>query len=96
MKNRGSSHVVAPSARHYDQHGVLAELKDEPVEFTLAEDLRADILRRRRRRPMKNLSIKIDPLQEQAIRKLATQRAVPFQTLIRQWLAERLVSELDS
>jgi hypothetical protein len=35
-------------------------------------------------------------LHEQAIRKLATMRAVPFQTLIRQWIAERLASELKS
>jgi len=53
------------------------------VEFNVAEDLREDLLHGRRKRPMKNLSLKIDPLQEQASRKLATMRAVPFQTLIR-------------
>ena len=94
MRRRASKASVAGSAEHHDSHGVLDDLVEEPVEFSLADDLREDILHGRRRRPMKNLSLKIDPLQEQAIRKLATMRAVPFQTLIRQWLVERLASEL--
>lgn len=94
MRKRANGSIVPGSAEYYDLHGVLDDLVDEPVEFSLSEDLREDILHGRRRRPMKNLSLKIDPLQEQAIRKLATMRAVPFQTLIRQWLVERLASEL--
>lgn len=85
-----------PGALIYTLHGVLGDIVDEPVEFSLADGLREDILRGRRRRPKKNLSLRIDPLHEQAIRKLATMRAVPFQTLIRQWIAERLASELKS
>jgi len=96
MKKRTSAAIVPGSAEYYDLHGVLDDIIEGPVEFSLAEDLRQDILHGRRRRPMKNLSLKIDPLQEQAIRKLATMRAVPFQTLIRQWLVERLASELKS
>ena len=96
MAKRGRTPIVPGSIKDYDRRGVLDDLVEQPVEFSLAEDLREDIIHRRRRRPMKNLSIKIDPLQEQAIRKLATKRAVPFQTLIRQWIAERLGSELDS
>jgi len=96
MKKKACAPIVSELARYYDRHGFLDELTEEPVEFTLAEELREDILHGRRRRPKKNLSIKIDPLHEQAIRKLATMRAVPFQTLIRQWLAERLASEMKS
>jgi len=94
MRKRASTSIVPGSAEYYDRYGVLDDIIEEPVEFSLSEDLRQDILHGRRRRPMKNLSLKIDPLQEQAIRKLATMRAVPFQTLIRQWLVERLASEL--
>jgi hypothetical protein len=97
MRKQATRRLVPGSAEYYDLHGVLGDIVDEPVEFSLADGLREDILRgRRRRRPKKNLSLKIDPLHEQAIRKLATMRAVPFQTLIRQWIAERLASELKS
>ncbi|MBM4042033.1 MAG: hypothetical protein FJ290_26355 [Planctomycetes bacterium] len=96
MRKQATRGIVPGSAEYYDSHGVLDDLVDEPVEFSLAEGLREEILHGRRRRPKKNLSLKIDPLHEQAIRKLATMRAVPFQTLIRQWIAERLASELKS
>jgi predicted DNA binding CopG/RHH family protein len=38
--------------------------------------------------------IKLDPAQIQALRKIATRRSVPYQTLIRQWLAESIRREL--
>jgi predicted DNA binding CopG/RHH family protein len=37
---------------------------------------------------LKNFTIKVDPLQIQAIKKLSTMKAIPYQTLIRHWLAE--------
>jgi predicted DNA binding CopG/RHH family protein len=36
----------------------------------------------------------LDPIQVQAIRKLATMKSMPYQTLIRTWLAEELKKEL--
>lgn len=36
----------------------------------------------------------LDPAQIQAVRKIATMRSVPYQTLIRQWLAEAIRKEL--
>lgn len=36
----------------------------------------------------------IDPTQIQALRKIATMRSIPYQTLIRQWLAETIRREL--
>jgi len=33
-------------------------------------------------------TIKIDPLQIVAIKKLSTMKSIPYQTLIRHWLAE--------
>ena len=81
-------------ARYYDDHGVLAELEDHPVEFALDEVLRRQILRGRRTRRLQNISIKLEPAQIQALRKIATLKSIPYQTLIRQWLAEGIRKEL--
>jgi predicted DNA binding CopG/RHH family protein len=45
-------------------------------------------------RRLQNVSIKLDPAQIQALRKIATMKSVPYQTLIRQWLAEGISKEL--
>jgi predicted DNA binding CopG/RHH family protein len=47
-------------------------------------------------RNLKNVTIKIDPLQIKAIKKLSTMKAIPYQTLIRHWLAESIKAEMDS
>ena len=81
-------------ARYYDRRGVLSELVDRPVEFALDEELRGQIREGSRGRRLRNVSIKLDPVQIQALRKIATMRSVPYQTLIRQWLAEAIRKEL--
>ncbi len=81
-------------AEQYDRHGVLGEILHAPVQFALEEELRAQILGGRRARRLQNLSIKLDPVQIQALRKIATMKAIPYQTLIRQWLAEGIRKEL--
>jgi predicted DNA binding CopG/RHH family protein len=81
-------------AEYYDRHGVLGELDERPVEFALNEDLRQQILRGKRMRRLQNVSIKLDPAQIQALRKIATMKSIPYQTLIRQWLAEGISKEL--
>ena len=81
-------------ARYYDRRGVLSELVDRPVEFALDEELRGQIREGSRGRRLRNVSIKLDPAQIQALRKIATMRSVPYQTLIRQWLAEAIRKEL--
>jgi predicted DNA binding CopG/RHH family protein len=50
----------------------------------------------RRKRNLKNVTIKLDPLQIAAIKKLSTMKSIPYQTLIRHWLAEGIKHELDS
>ena len=57
------------------------------------EDL-LKILRGKRGRRLRNVSIKLDGAQIQALRKIATLRSVPYQTLIRQFLAEAIRREL--
>ncbi|MBI4609789.1 MAG: hypothetical protein HY726_12360 [Candidatus Rokubacteria bacterium] len=67
---------------------------EKPVEFALDEELRRQILKGNRARRLQNVSIKLDPAQIQALRKIATMRSIPYQTLIRQWLAEGIRREL--
>ena len=81
-------------AVYYDRRGVLGEIVQQPVDFALDEELRRQILRGERTRRLQNVSIKLDAAQIQALRKIATTKAIPWQTLIRQWLAEGIRKEL--
>jgi hypothetical protein len=82
--------------RYYDDRDILDEVTDEPVNLVLDEHLREDILSGKRKRKLKNITIKVDPLQVKAIKKLSTMKSIPYQTLIRSWLAEGIKSEMDS
>lgn len=84
-----------PWADYYDQVNILDELLEEPVKFNLGERLHRDILSKKRKRKLENLTIKIDPLQVRAIRKLATTKSIPYQTLIRHWLSKEIKKELN-
>jgi predicted DNA binding CopG/RHH family protein len=83
-------------SRYYDDRGILDEITDEPVELVLDEHLCEDIVSGKRKRKLKNITIKVDPLQVKAIKKLSTMKSIPYQTLIRSWLAEGIKSEMDS
>jgi len=82
-------------ADYYDQVNILDELLEEPIEFSLRGQLRRDILSKKRKRKLQNVTIKIDPLQVVAIRKLATTKSIPYQTLIRHSLSEEIKKELN-
>ena len=81
-------------AEHYDRHGVLGQIIEGPVAFSLEEELRRQILEGRRVRRLQSISLKLDPAQIQALKKIATMKSIPYQTLIRQWLAEAIRKEL--
>ena len=83
-------------AEYYDLGNILEEITDERVTLTVAESLREDIRSGKRKRKLKNITIKMDPLHVQAIKKLATMKSIPYQTLMRHWLAEDIRKELDS
>jgi len=89
-----SRKVNETAAQYYDRRGILGELDEVPVEFALEEELRKQILRGQRTRRLKNISVKLDPAQIRAVRKIATMKAIPYQTLIRHWLAEAIRREL--
>ena len=80
---------------YYDQANILDELLEEPVEFSLGEKLCRDILSKKRKRKLQNVTIKIDPLKVVAIRTLATTKSIPYQKLIRHWLSEEIKKELN-
>jgi predicted DNA binding CopG/RHH family protein len=82
-------------AEYYDRTDILKELSEEPIHFSLDDQLQKEILSGKRVRKLKNLTIKIDPLQIQMIRKMATMKSIPYQTLIRQWLSEKIKGELN-
>lgn len=81
-------------AEFWDSHGILDFVSeiDEPI--TLDPKLKEDILSGKRRRKLKNISLKVEPVFIQAIRKIATQKSIPYQSLIRMWLAENIRKEL--
>ena len=93
MRKRSARSRETP-AQYYDRRGVLKELEEGVVEFALEEELRAEILKGQRKRRLENVSIKLDPAQIQALRKIATMKSIPYQTLIRQWMAEGIRREL--
>ncbi|MEW6003385.1 MAG: CopG family antitoxin [Nitrospirota bacterium] len=79
---------------YYDSHDILKDIVDEDIDLSLDDALRKDILTGKRKRKLRNVSIKIDPLHLQSIKKIATQKGIPYQTLVRQWLTEKIRKEL--
>lgn len=93
MKKR-TTRIREDPAVYYAEHRILEEIEEKPVEFALDEELRQQILEGKRLRRLQNISIKLDPAQIIALKKVATLKAIPYQTLIRQWLAEGIRREL--
>jgi predicted DNA binding CopG/RHH family protein len=82
-------------ADYYDRGNILDELLEESAEFSLDEKLLRGILSRERKRKLQNVTIKMDPLQVRTIRKLAVTKSIPYQTLVRHWLSEKIKKELN-
>jgi hypothetical protein len=51
--------------RYYDDRNITDEITNESVDLILDEHLRDEILSGQRKRKLKNVTIKIDPLQRQ-------------------------------
>lgn len=79
---------------YYDKKGVLGEIIEEDIAISLDEALRRDIVMGKRRRTLQNVTIKLDPLYLISIKKVATKKGIPYQTLVRQWVAEKIRKEL--
>lgn len=81
---------------YYEEADILREIVEDPVDLVLDDSLRREILSGNRKRKLKNITIKIDPLQIMAIKKLSKMKSIPYQTLIRHWVAEGIKGDLDS
>jgi len=82
-------------AEYYDRADILDELLEDPVEFSLDDQLLRDVLDKKRKRKLQNVTIKMDPLQVNTIRKLATIKSMPYQTLVRHWISDKIRQELN-
>jgi len=93
-KKRVDVGIKGGVAGHYDRHGVLGEIAEGSVEFSLHEELREQILSGKRKRRLENISIKLEPAHIQALRKMGTMKSIPYQTLIRQILTKAIGEDL--
>ena len=82
-------------AEYYDRADILDELLEDPVEFSLDDQLLRDVIDKKRKRKLQNVTIKMDPLQVNTIRKLATIKSMPYQTLVRHWISDKIRQELN-
>lgn len=80
-------------AEYYDRNEALGNIVDKDVELSLDDALRKYIIICRRKRKLRNISIKIDPLYLQSVKKIATRKGIPYQTIVRQWLTEKIRNE---
>jgi hypothetical protein len=79
---------------YYDKRGILNEIVEGEVALSLEDALKRDILSGKRKRKLRNITIKLDPLYLLSIKKVATKKGIPYQTLVRQWVAENIRKEL--
>ena len=77
-------------SEYYDRKGILCEISEEPVDISLSEALRDDIQGGKRKHRLQSVTLKLDPTHVRAIKKLATMKSIPYQTLIRHWLSQDL------
>jgi predicted DNA binding CopG/RHH family protein len=81
----------------WDSHSFLdfPEEVEEVEPFSPTPKLKEEILSGKRRRKMKKISLRFDPYLIEMIKKIAKRKSIPYQSLIRMWLAERLEEELS-
>ena len=72
----------------------MKNIIEKDIDIGLEDALKEEILAGKRKRKLKNISMKIDPLYLQSIKKIAVKKGIPYQTLVRQWLAEKIRKEL--
>jgi len=93
MKAKAAKKKVTDE-KYYDKRGILSEIVEGDVVLSLEDALKQDILAGKRKRKLRNITIKLDPLYLLSIKKVATKKGIPYQTLVRQWVAENIRKEL--
>jgi len=94
MKAKSAKKKKVTDEEYYDKRGILDEIVEGEVALSLEDALRQDILSGKRKRKLRNITIKLDPLYLLSIKKVATKKGIPYQTLVRQWVAENIRREL--
>ncbi len=89
-----ASKKKATDHKYYDERGVLGEIVERNIPISLDQSLRRDIISGKRKRRLRNVTFKMDPLYLVSVKKVATQKGIPYQTLVRQWVAEKVRKEL--
>lgn len=80
--------------KFWDKKGVLNFIQGTDEDIGLESQLKQDILHGRRKRHLKNISVKLDPVYITVIKRIATQKSLSYQSLIRHWLSENIKREL--
>ncbi len=84
----------AEEAEFWDTHNSLDYLEsDEPVEIELDPELAAKI---RERAQTKRVTLRLRVSQIEAAKEIARKKDIPYQTLIRSWVAEAIRREQES
>ena len=88
----------AEEREFWDSHSFLdfPEEIEETKFFSLAPELKKEILAGKRKQPGVNISLRFEPSHLAAVKKLATMKSLPYQNLIRMWVVEKLKTELYS
>jgi predicted DNA binding CopG/RHH family protein len=80
-------------ARFWDEHDSTEFVEDfEPVEIELSTELEDEILSKRELK--KQITLRLEPSQIDAVKKIAVKKGLPYQTLIRLWITERIRTEI--
>ncbi|WP_027356871.1 CopG family antitoxin [Desulfofundulus thermocisternus] len=81
-------------AEFWDTHNSLDYIEsDEPVEMELDPELAAKIRERAR---TKQVTLRLRVSQIEAVKEIARRKDIPYQTLIRSWIAEAIRREQGS
>lgn len=79
-------------ARFWDEHDTMEFVDDfESVEVEIDSELEAEILNKRELK--KPVTLRLEPNQIEAVKKIANSKGLPYQTLIRMWINEAIRRE---
>jgi len=79
-------------ARFWDEHDSTKFIEEfEPVEVEVSPELEEKIISRRELK--KPITLRLEPKQIDMVKKIAVMKGLPYQTLIRMWIKERIKAE---
>jgi len=82
-------------ALFWDEHDTTEFIEEfEPAEVEIAPELKDKILSKRELK--KAVTLRLEPSQIEAIKKIAAKKGLPYQTLIRMWLTEKIAKEKNA